>query len=74
MGGCSRRGLAMLDQSLRVTECLSRATETRRQYDAEADTDKKLTYLHVEQCWWQLACGYALMDRLEAMMKSAPFQ
>jgi hypothetical protein len=67
-------GAAMLGQSLRVTECLSRATEARRQYDAEADTDKRLTYLHIEQCWWRLACCYALMDRLEALMKSAPVQ
>ncbi len=62
-------GAAMLGQSPRVTECLSRATEARRQYDAEADTDKRLTYLHIEQCWWRLACGYALMDHLEALMK-----
>jgi hypothetical protein len=60
--------------SLRVIECLNEAAKTRRLHDAELDRDKKLTYLHVEQCWYRLASIYALMDRLEALMKSTPIQ
>jgi hypothetical protein len=58
--------------SIGVTDCLNKAAEARQLHDAELDPDKKLTYLHVEQCWYRLACSYALMDRLEALMKSTP--
>jgi hypothetical protein len=63
----------MLGQSLRVAECLNKAAEARRLHDAEADPDKRLTCLHVEQCWHRLADCYAFMDRLEGLMKSTPF-
>jgi hypothetical protein len=62
----------MLGQSLRVAECLNMAAKARRLHDAEADPDKRLTCLHVEQCWYSLANSYAFMDRLEASMKSTP--
>jgi hypothetical protein len=64
----------MLGQSLRVTECPSKAAQARRLHDAEPDPEMKLTYLHVEQCWHRLADIYAFMDRLEATKKSAPVQ
>jgi hypothetical protein len=64
----------MLRQSLRVTECLSKAAEARRLHDAEPDPERKLTYLHVEQSWYRLADTYALMDRLEAPIKSTRVQ
>jgi hypothetical protein len=64
----------MLGQSLGVAECLNKAAETRRLHDAEADPDKRLTYLHVEQCWYGLAHCYAFLDRLEALTKSTLLQ
>ena len=55
--------------SPRVTECLNKAVETRLLHDAETDHDKRLTYLHIEQCWYRLANAYGLMDQLEAILK-----
>jgi hypothetical protein len=64
----------MVGQSLRVTECLSKAAEARQLHNTETDPDKKLTYLHVEQCWYRLAASYVLLDRFEASTKFKPLQ
>ena len=63
-------GATMLRQtSPRVAACLDKAVEARLLYDAEADPDKRFTYLHIEQCWYRLANSYEFMGQLEALMK-----
>jgi hypothetical protein len=55
----------LCELSPRVTSCLKNAAEARRRHRNESDPDKKHTYLQIEQCWYRLADGYALMKRVE---------
>jgi hypothetical protein len=61
----------LCEASRRVTASLKNAAEARRQHRNESDPDKKHTYLQMEQCWYRLADGYALMERPEDLTRSA---